>query len=151
MRFTTMWYVRPAKAQTSLRVHAVWSEPLLVAWIFYDGKSTDEQHLEFLSLKRDCTGSTLVKKPHCWKSRVTAHICMCEQRKRKSVSALEHMSILKFCWTPTLYVYKYPGRLLFNISFTLRAKTSLSRFMFDGCFGLGPSLPSFCFCCFCTL
>ena len=31
MRFPTMWYVRPAKAQTSMRIRAVWSEPLLVA------------------------------------------------------------------------------------------------------------------------
>ena len=29
MRFPTMSYVRPAKAQTSLHIHAVWSEPLL--------------------------------------------------------------------------------------------------------------------------
>ena len=36
MRFPTMWYVRPPKAQTSLRIRAAWSEPLLVAWIFYD-------------------------------------------------------------------------------------------------------------------
>ena len=36
MRFPTMWYVRPAKPQTSLRIRAVWSEPLLVAWIFYE-------------------------------------------------------------------------------------------------------------------
>ena len=35
MRFPTMWYVRPAKTQISLRRHAVWSEPLLVAWILY--------------------------------------------------------------------------------------------------------------------
>ena len=31
-----------------------------------------EHHLEFLSLKGGCTGSsesTLVKMPHCWKSR----------------------------------------------------------------------------------
>ena len=34
-------------------------------------------HLEFLSLKGGCTGtseSTLVKMPHCWKSHVTAHM-----------------------------------------------------------------------------
>ena len=34
-----------------------------------------EHHLEFLSLKGGCTcssDSTLVKMPHCWKSRVTA-------------------------------------------------------------------------------
>ena len=36
MRFPTMWYVWPAKTQISLRIHAVWSEPLIVAWIFYD-------------------------------------------------------------------------------------------------------------------
>ena len=35
MRFPTLSYVRPAKAQTSLRKRAVWSEPMLVAWIFY--------------------------------------------------------------------------------------------------------------------
>ena len=35
-----------------------------------------EHHLEFLSLKGGCTGSsesTLVKMLHCWKSHVTAH------------------------------------------------------------------------------
>ena len=36
-----------------------------------------EHHLEFLSLKGGCIGSsecTLVKMPHCWKSHVRAHI-----------------------------------------------------------------------------
>ena len=40
-------------------------------------KLLTEQHLEFLSLKGGCTDSfesTLVKKTHCWISRVTAHI-----------------------------------------------------------------------------
>ena len=41
MRFPTMWYVWPAKPQTSLRIHAVWSEALLVAWIFCDCQATD--------------------------------------------------------------------------------------------------------------
>ena len=41
MRFPTMWYVRPTKAQTSLRIPAVWSEPLLVAWIFHECQSTN--------------------------------------------------------------------------------------------------------------
>ena len=36
IRFPTIWYVRPAKPQISLRIPAVWSEPLIVAWIFYD-------------------------------------------------------------------------------------------------------------------
>ena len=42
-------------------------------------------YLEFLSVKGGCIGlseSTLVKMPHCWKSRVVAHmfatrLCMC--------------------------------------------------------------------------
>ena len=36
-----------------------------------------EHHLEFLSLKGGCTGSsesTLVKMPHYWKSHIMAHI-----------------------------------------------------------------------------
>ena len=36
-----------------------------------------EQHLEFLCLKGGCRGSsesTLVKRPHCWKSHVKAHL-----------------------------------------------------------------------------
>ena len=41
MRFTTMWYVRQAKPQISLRIHAVLSEPLLVACIFYECLATD--------------------------------------------------------------------------------------------------------------
>ena len=37
-------------------------------------KQLTEHHLEFLSIKLGCTGSsesTLVKPPHCWKSHVT--------------------------------------------------------------------------------
>ena len=40
-------------------------------------KLLTEQHLELLSLKGGCTGSsesTLVKMPHCWKSHVAAHL-----------------------------------------------------------------------------
>ena len=36
-----------------------------------------EHHLEFLSLKGGCRGSsesTHVKMPHCWKTHATAHI-----------------------------------------------------------------------------
>ena len=44
--------MRPAKAQTSLRIRAVWSEPLLVSV-----KLLNEHHLAFLSLKGGCTGS----------------------------------------------------------------------------------------------
>ena len=34
-------YVLQAKPQISLRICAVWSEPLLVAWVFYDFQATD--------------------------------------------------------------------------------------------------------------
>ena len=40
-------------------------------------KLLTNNHLEFLSLKGGCTGSsesTLVKTPHCWKSHVLAHL-----------------------------------------------------------------------------
>ena len=40
-------------------------------------KLLTEHHLEILSLKGGCTGSsesTLVKMSHCWKLHVTAHI-----------------------------------------------------------------------------
>ena len=39
-------------------------------------KLLTEHHLEFLSLKGGCKGSSeskLVKMPHCWKSHVKAH------------------------------------------------------------------------------
>ena len=42
-------------------------------------KLLTEHHLEFLSLKEGFRGSskyTLVKMPHCWKSRVTAQLLM---------------------------------------------------------------------------
>ena len=40
-------------------------------------KLLTEKHLEFLSIKGGCTGSsesTLVKMPHCWNSHVAAHL-----------------------------------------------------------------------------
>ena len=52
MRFPTMWYVRPAKAQTSLRIRADWSEPLLVALIFYDCLATNRTSFGVSRLKR---------------------------------------------------------------------------------------------------
>ena len=52
MRFPTMWYVWPAKAQTSLRIRADWSEPLLVAWIFHEYQATDQTAFGVSKLKR---------------------------------------------------------------------------------------------------
>ena len=68
MRFPTMWYVRQAKAQSSMRIRAVWSEPLLVAKILSDIKLLTDHHLKFLCLTGGCTcssESTHVKMPHC--------------------------------------------------------------------------------------
>ena len=42
-------------------------------------KLLTQQHLEFMSLKGGCTGSsesTLVKMPHCWQSCVAAHMLL---------------------------------------------------------------------------
>ena len=42
-------------------------------------KLLTENHLELLSLKGGCKASSesaLVKKTHCWKSHVTAHVCV---------------------------------------------------------------------------
>ena len=52
MGFPTMWYVLPAKPQISLRISAVWSEPLLVAWIFYECYATDLTSFWVSKLKR---------------------------------------------------------------------------------------------------
>ena len=68
MRFPTMWYVLPAKAQTSLSQSLEYSMSVMLL---------TEHHLQFLSLQGGCTGSseyTLVKITHCWKSHVTAQI-----------------------------------------------------------------------------
>ena len=47
-----MWFRRPAKPQISLRRSAVWSEPLLVAWIIYDCSATDWTPYGVSKLKR---------------------------------------------------------------------------------------------------
>ena len=56
-RFPTMWYVRPATTQISLPEHAVWSEPLLVALIFYACYATVWTSFGVSKLKGGCTGS----------------------------------------------------------------------------------------------
>ena len=66
IRFPTMWYVRPAKPQISLR--KAQSEQSLCKSLEYSMvvKLLSEHHLEFLSLKVGCTGSsesTHVKMP----------------------------------------------------------------------------------------
>ena len=76
MRFPTMWYVRPAKAQTAC-AYAQSDQSLHLSLEYSTTvKLLIEHHLEFLSLKGGCSGlseSTLVKMSHCWKSHVMAH------------------------------------------------------------------------------
>ena len=55
-------------------------------------KLLTEHHLEFLSLKRGCTGSsesTLAKMPHCWKSHVTAQIIVIDNKIIESKSGAD--------------------------------------------------------------
>ena len=51
-------------------------------------KLLTERHLEFVSLKGGCTGSsesTLVKMSNCWKSRALAHIIVVKLYNRRNV------------------------------------------------------------------
>ena len=57
-------------------------------------KLLTEHHLEFLSLKGGCTGSsesTLVKMPHCWKSHVAAHLC---SRSKPYIRAINGSAVI---------------------------------------------------------
>ena len=72
MRFPTMWYVRPAKPQISLRIRLCLSLEYSMTV-----KLLTEHPLEFLSLKGGCTGSsesTLFKMSNCLKSHAAAHL-----------------------------------------------------------------------------
>ena len=66
-------------------------------------KLLTEHHLEFLSFKGGCTGSsestcTLVKMPHCWKSHATARLKLvpCFSAFLLHVG----VGIVLFVWTP---------------------------------------------------
>ena len=57
-------------------------------------KQLTEHHLELLSFKGGCTGSSeykIVKMPHCWKSHVTAHIVFNRQSSFSDSSAILHL------------------------------------------------------------
>ena len=92
MRFPKMWYVRPAKAQTSLRIRADWSELLPESSMTV--KLLTKQHLEVLCLKGGCTGlseSTYVKMPHCWKSHAMAQMVFNSIRNQSLVFSLSDL------------------------------------------------------------
>ena len=71
MTFPTMWYVRPAKTQTS-RAYAQSDQSLCESFeYFMSVKLLTEHHIEFLGLNGGSTyssQSTPVKMPHCWNS-----------------------------------------------------------------------------------
>ena len=71
--FPTMWYVRPAKPQISLRICAVWPESLLVTWIFYDCQATDWISFGVSKLQRRLHRLVCVY-THRWKLRVAARL-----------------------------------------------------------------------------
>ena len=72
-----MWYVRPAKAQTSL-AYAQSDQSLYLSLEYsMTVQLLAEQLLEFLSFTGSCacsSESVYVKMPHCWKSHVLAQI-----------------------------------------------------------------------------
>ena len=60
-------------------------------------KLLTKHHLEFLSLKGGCTGSsesTLVKMPHCWESHVAAQI----DPHKKQMTQLMKFCYLSYIW-----------------------------------------------------
>ena len=80
MRFPTMWYVPHTMwNQQRFRPVCVYGQtdqsPCLSLKYFVTVKLLTEHHLECLSLKVGCTGSSeayTCQMPHCWKSHVTA-------------------------------------------------------------------------------
>ena len=78
MRFPTIWYVWQAKVHISLHIHTVWSEPLLVAWIFYDCSATDQTLFGVSKLKRRLPRLAWVyswQNATFWKSHLTVQLC----------------------------------------------------------------------------
>ena len=60
-------------------------------------KLLTEQHLEFLSLKGRCTGSSEsfhVKMPHCWQSHVMAHFVFISDPSSQGVRTMYSFLLL---------------------------------------------------------
>ena len=77
MGFPTMLYVQPEQLRPACAYAQ--SDQSLCQSLEYSMtvKLLTEHHMEFLSLKGGCIGSSesiLVKIPHCWKSHVAAQI-----------------------------------------------------------------------------
>ena len=89
MGFPTMWYVRPARLRSACAYAQSDQSLCLSLEHSMIVKLLTEHHLEFLSLKRGCRGSsesTHVKIPPCWKSHALAHLPLFCIIERKIVS-----------------------------------------------------------------
>ena len=81
-------------------------------------KLLTKPHLRFLSLKGGCTDSsesTLVKIPHCWKSRVTAHI-------KCDFGASTQMDFFQIYDKNIVHVFKYQLLAFLTLQFFLPAE-----------------------------
>ena len=75
-------------------------------------KLLTKQHLEFLSLKESCKGSsesTLVKMLLCWKSHDAAQMHIKNDLKRKTV---EHNKLYNSTTSNTLHLISYKANLV---------------------------------------
>ena len=68
-------------------------------------KLLTEHHLEFLSLKRGSSESTLVLMPHCWKSQVMAHFLLISE----SIEPLLYHQLILICMCVRSEGYVVPG------------------------------------------
>ena len=103
-------------------------------------KLLTEHHLEFISLKGGCTGSsesTLVKKPHCWKSHVTAQMfennihfadCISFQlppTQQYTVSGATFSLLANYCWVAFSGAQNCYSKTCFKRPLTNRQKKGL--------------------------
>ena len=95
-------------------------------------KIMTEQHLEFLSLKGGCigsSGSTLVKMPHCWKSHVVAHLPHDKKGTQGSIqNRTKHHKISLS--EPNFLFMKFPNRFIQSSDRCINKHTKIDSFTF---------------------
>ena len=109
MRFPTIWYVRPAKPQISLRIRAVWSEPLLVARVFYDCLATDWTSFGVSKLKRRL--QRLVRVYTCQNATLLELSCTGSFKTHQNVTSVSFIQYWGHC-----IVWKVSIRTLLGLS-----------------------------------
>ena len=145
MRFPTMWYVRPAKPQISLRICTVWSEPLLVAWVFYYCEATDwtpfgifkhKRRLQRLIWVCTCQNATLLEvscTAHLWVSKIAS--CVSSTFPWKTLNSLiiplsfsTFSASSSFCWLIRTQGYKhFSCSTQLSMKFQLHIKTKMLK------------------------